>query len=105
MDQSLCSLHPWAVTDTLIKIGESYAQECQLPLEPVFEVYEHLAKLYVKGKWLKKAQDEIANYKKITQTTLDSVNKRFSGNIKAKTLTLGRRTRHVHSHGLHPKKQ
>ncbi len=80
---------PMGVTDTLIKIGESYAQECKLPLEPVFEVYENLAKLYVKGKWLKQAQNEIANYKKITQTTLNSVNKRFSGHIKAKILTLG----------------
>jgi aspartate kinase len=80
---------PMGVTDALIKIGESYAQECRLPLEPVFELYEHLAKQYVKGKWLKQAQTEIANYKKITQTTLNSVNKRFSGHIKAKTLTLG----------------
>ncbi len=80
---------PMGVTDALIKIGESYAQECRLSLEPVFEVYEHIAKHYVKGKWLKQAQTEIANYKKITQTTLNSVNKRFSGHIKAKTLTLG----------------
>ncbi len=80
---------PMGVTDALIKIGESYAQECRLPLEPVFEVYEHLAKQYVKGKWLKQAQTEICNYKKITQTTLNSVNNRFSGHIKAKTLTLG----------------
>ncbi len=80
---------PMGVTDALIKIGESHAQECQMPLEPVFEIYENLAKLHVKGKWLKQAQTEIANYKKLTQKTLESVNKRFSGHIKAKTLTLG----------------
>ena len=80
---------PMGCTDILIKIGESHAQECQLPLEPVFEVYERLAKLYVKGKWLKQIQKELANYKALTQTTLDSVNKRFSGNIKARTLTFG----------------
>jgi aspartate kinase len=80
---------PMGCTDALIRIGESYAQACQLPLEPVFEVYTNLAKKYVKGKWLKQAQDELANYKALTQTTLGAVNKRFSGNIKARTLTLG----------------
>ncbi len=76
-------------TDALIRIGESYAQACQLPLDPVFEVYDKLAGLYVKGKWLKHAKEELANYKALTQATLDAVNKRFSGNIKARTLTLG----------------
>ncbi len=80
---------PLGCTDALIKIGESYAQACQLPLDPVFEVYERLAKLYVKGKWLKQVQEELANFKALTQATLDAVNKRFSGNIKARTLTLG----------------
>jgi aspartate kinase len=80
---------PMGCTDALISIGESYAQACALPLEPVFEVYERLAKLYIKGKWQKQAEDELANYKALTQTTLDAVNKRFSGNIKARTLTLG----------------
>ena len=80
---------PLGCTDALIRIGESYAQACQLPLDPVFEVYERLAGLYVKGKWLKLVQEELANYKALTQATLDAVNKRFSGNIKARTLTLG----------------
>ncbi len=35
---------PTGCTDALIKIGESYAQSCQLPLDPVFEVYEKLTK-------------------------------------------------------------
>jgi aspartate kinase len=80
---------PMGCTDALIRIGESYAQACQLPLDPVFEVYDNLAELYVKDKWLKNAKEEIANYKALTQATLDAVNKRFSGNIKARTLTLG----------------
>jgi aspartate kinase len=80
---------PMGCTDALIRIGESYAQACKLPLEPVFGVYQHLAKLYVKGNYLKQVQDELANYKALTQATLDSVNKRFSGNVKARTLTLG----------------
>jgi aspartate kinase len=80
---------PMGITDALIKIGESYTQACQLPLDPVFEVFDRLAGIYVKGKWLKQAQEELANYKALTQATLDAVNKRFSGNIKARTLTLG----------------
>jgi aspartate kinase len=80
---------PMGCTDSLIRIGESHAQGCGLPVEPVFEIYERLATLYIKGKWLKKAQDELANNKALTQTTLDAINKRFSGNIKARVLTLG----------------
>ncbi|MGD0996582.1 MAG: hypothetical protein ABR909_13805 [Candidatus Bathyarchaeia archaeon] len=79
---------PMGCTDALIRIGESYAQACPLPLEPVFEVYEGLAKAHAKGKWHKQAVTESANYKALTQATLDSVNKRFSGNIKARILTL-----------------
>ncbi|MGD0645387.1 MAG: hypothetical protein ABSA75_10830 [Candidatus Bathyarchaeia archaeon] len=80
---------PMGCTDALIRIGESYAQSTPLPLEPVFEVYERIAKGHVKGKWQKQALNELANYKALTQATLDSVNKRFSGNIKARILTLG----------------
>ncbi len=80
---------PMGVTDMLIKIGESYAQSCSLPLKPVFDIYENLAKQFVKGMHLKSAHEELANYKGLTQTTLEAVNKRFSGNIKARTLTLG----------------
>ncbi len=80
---------PTGITDALIRIGESYAQACSLPLDPVFEVYERLAKAFVKGKWHQQAVEDLANYKALTQATLDSVNKRFSGNIKARILTLG----------------
>lgn len=80
---------PMGITDSLIRIGESYAQGCALPLDPVFKVYEKLAKSYVKGNLLKQVQDELTNYRVLIQTTLESVNKRFSGNIKARTLALG----------------
>ena len=80
---------PMGCTYALIRVGESYAQACKLPLDSVFKVYENLAKLYVKGKWLKQAQAEIAKYRTLTQAALDHVNKRFSGSIKARTLTLG----------------
>jgi aspartate kinase len=80
---------PMGCTDALIRIGESHAQKCAAPLESVFEIYERLAKQYVKGNFLVQAQKEIAKYKELTSATLDAVNKRFSGNIKARTLTLG----------------
>lgn len=80
---------PMGCTDALIKIGLSHSQECGLPVEPIFEIYERLAKQYVSGELLKQAQLEIANYKKQTVKTLESVNKRFSGNAKARTLTFG----------------
>jgi aspartate kinase len=80
---------PMGVTDALMRIGESYAESIPVPLEPVFEVYTRLANAHVKGKWLKQVLGELANYKALTQATLDSVNKRFSGNIKARILTFG----------------
>jgi aspartate kinase len=80
---------PTGCTNALLGIGESYAQSTPLPLEPVFEVYRRIAKTHIKGKWQKQAVNELANYKALTEATLDSVNKRFSGNIKARILTLG----------------
>lgn len=75
-------------TDMLIRIGESYAQSTPLPLEPIFEVYERLVKAHVKGEWRNMAEADLADYKRLTQETLNSVNKRFSGNIKARLLTI-----------------
>jgi aspartate kinase len=80
---------PMGCTDSLIRIGESYAQSTPLSVDPVFEVYERLAKAHVKRKYQKQALDAIADYKALMLTSLDSINKRFSGNIKAKILTLG----------------
>ncbi len=80
---------PMGITNALIGIGESHAQSCGLSLEPVFTVYNNIASLYLKGDALKDAQSELANYKALTQTTLDAVNKRFRGNIRARALTLG----------------
>jgi aspartate kinase len=80
---------PMGCTDALISIGESYARSTPVPVDPVFKIYDYLAKLHVKGKFLKLAQAEIANYKQQTQDALASVNKRFSGNPKAKVLALG----------------
>jgi aspartate kinase len=80
---------PMGSTNELLKIGGSYAQACSLSLNPVFEVYDRLAKAHAKGKWLKQALGEIANYKGLTQATLEAVNKRFSGNVKARVATLG----------------
>ena len=80
---------PMGFTDALIRIGESCAQQAPLPVEDIFQVYTQLAKSHVKDEWLKPALEELANYKALVQTTLDSVNKRFSGNIKARILTFG----------------
>jgi aspartate kinase len=80
---------PMGCTDALIRIGESYAQSAQVPIDSVFNVYEQIAKLNVKPKFLKQAQAEIVRYRKQTQQALASVNKRFSGNLKAKILTHG----------------
>jgi aspartate kinase len=80
---------PMGCTDTLIAIGESYARSEQLSLEPVFKIYDHIAELHVKGKFLAQAQAEVGIYKRQIQEALASVNKRFSGNVKAKILTLG----------------
>ena len=80
---------PMGCTDELIRIGESYAQSTPLSLEPVFEVYNRCANLHVKARYLRQVQAELENYKEQTQEALTSVKKRFSGNIKAKILTLG----------------
>jgi len=80
---------PMGCTDALIRIGESYAQSTPLPVDNVFDVYVNMAKAYVKGKLQKQALDAIAEYKALTLTLLDSINKRFSGNTKARVLTVG----------------
>jgi aspartate kinase len=80
---------PMGCTDALIRIGESYALSEKVPLDPVFKVYNRIAKVNVKGKFLEQAQAEVESYKRQTQQALDAVNKRFSGNVKAKILTHG----------------
>jgi len=80
---------PMGCTDALIGIGESYAQSIQVPIDPVFKVYDHIAELHVEGSYLKQVQAQLTNYKRQTQEALFSVNKRFSGNVKAKILTFG----------------
>ncbi len=80
---------PMGCTDALISIGESYARSEQVPIDTIFKVYDRIAKLNVTGKFLEQAQTEIAGYKRQTQAALAAVNKRFSGNVKAKILTLG----------------
>lgn len=76
-------------TDELIRIGESYAQGVPLSLKSVFNIYQKLAGRYLKGELLKQTMAELANYEALTMKALESVNKRFNGNTKAKVLTLG----------------
>ena len=80
---------PMGCTDELIMIGESYAQSTPVSVSSVFGVYERIAKRYVKGEYLEQALAELASYKARTLEALGAVNKRFSGNVKAKVLTLG----------------
>ncbi len=80
---------PTGCTDKLIQIGESCAQSFQPSVDSIFQIYEHIAKAHVKGKLLEQAEAELAFYKTHTEEALDRVNKRFSGNIKAKVLTYG----------------
>ena len=80
---------PTGCTDELIQIGESCAQSFKASVETVFQIYEHIAKVYVRGELLKHVQEELAFYKTHTEEALGRVNKRFSGNVKAKVLTYG----------------
>lgn len=80
---------PTGVTDALIRIGYSYADGTPLSLEPVFQIYDQLAKTYITEPLRSQALADIAHYKALTQKTLNSVNKRFSGTIRAKILTFG----------------
>jgi aspartate kinase len=80
---------PIGCTDELVRIGESYAQSTPASVDSIFVIYERIAKRHVKGNYLKQALAAIADYKARTLEALDAVNKRFSGNVKAKVLTLG----------------
>lgn len=80
---------PKGYTDTLLRIGESYAQSKPISLDPIFRSYERIARTYVKGVDLKKLLSELMKYWKETENALALVNKRFEGNTKAKVLTSG----------------
>ena len=80
---------PTGITDELIRIGESCAQSGQSSVNAVFGIYEHLAERFVSGNLLKKAKADLAFYKTNTEEALGRVNRRFSGNAKAKVLTYG----------------
>lgn len=80
---------PTGCTDGLIRIGESHAQSIPASSEPIFNIYEDIAQLYVKDEYLVQVKAYLARCKKLTDETLDSVNKRFSGHVKARVLGLG----------------
>lgn len=76
-------------TDELIRIGESYAESKPLLIDKIFNIYDLIAKSHLKGQHLKEVLKDLSKYKARTQDALESVNKRFSGNIKAKVLIIG----------------
>ena len=80
---------PNGFTDKLIRIGESYTQSEQLPLESIFNMYEKLAKKYVKGKYLEQIIGELEKYRRQLEESVALINKRFHGTVKAKVLTHG----------------
>jgi aspartate kinase len=80
---------PLGCTDELIRIGEAAAQSTQASTKTVFQVYQRIAKLHLKGESLDRALNEVAGYEEQTRAALHSVNRRFEGNVKAKVLTLG----------------
>ncbi len=80
---------PNGTTDKLIQIGDSYAQSSPVLLDPVFEVYYNLIRLHVIKRYRNEALKKIDALKSLTFAALKSINKRFSGNIKARILTFG----------------
>lgn len=80
---------PNGTTDRLIQIGDSYAQSSPVLLDPVFEIYYNLIRLHVIERYQKEALKKINNLKSLTLDALKSINKRFSGTIKARILTFG----------------
>jgi aspartate kinase len=80
---------PTGCTDELIRIGETCAQANHSSVNSIFQIYENLAEQFVKGDLAGRARRELAFYRKHTEDALGRVNRRFSGNIKAKVLTYG----------------
>ncbi len=80
---------PNGFTDKLIQLGESCTRSEPLPIDDLFNVYENLAKKYVKGEYLKQAVSELKNYQLQLYDSLALINKRFHGTVKAKVLTHG----------------
>ena len=80
---------PTGCTDELIRIGESCAQTNHSSVNSIFQIYESLAVKYAAEEYLGRAQKELDYFKRHTEEALRRVNRRFSGNIKAKVLTYG----------------
>ena len=80
---------PTGCTDQLIQIGETCAQTNNSSVNSIFQIYENLAVRFVQREHAEQARSSLAFYRKKTEDALGSVNRRFSGNIKAKVLTYG----------------
>jgi aspartate kinase len=80
---------PTGCTDELIRIGESCARSKRYSVNSLFKIYDNLVASYVKEEYREQAQEALDFYKKQTEKALAGVNKRFSGNVKAKVLAYG----------------
>ncbi|MFA5365410.1 MAG: hypothetical protein WC325_09555 [Candidatus Bathyarchaeia archaeon] len=76
-------------TDKLIEIGESCTQSEHFSFDSIFDVYDRLARQYVKGEYLQQALDELQSYRHQLKNSVALINKRFHGTVKAKVLTDG----------------
>ncbi len=80
---------PTGCTDELIEIGEGCAQSNRASVAAVFKVYDDLAQKFVRAEYAERASADLSFYRVQTEDALGRVNKRFSGNVKAKVLTFG----------------
>ena len=80
---------PNGFTNDLIGIGESFTQCEQLSYDSIFNVYNSLAKKYVKETYLTEALSELEKYHMQLDESVSLINKRFHGTTKAKVLTHG----------------
>ena len=80
---------PMGCTDELIRMGEAYAQSTPVSTSFLFQIYQRIAKRYVKSRYLKPCFSELNSLQTIVNEALGSVNKRFNGVVKAKVLTFG----------------
>jgi aspartate kinase len=76
-------------TDKLIEIGESCTQSGSVSFDSIFEVYDRIAKQFVKEEYLQQALTELECYRQQLEGSAALINKRFHGTVKAKVLTDG----------------
>ena len=80
---------PKGVTNQLQEIGKSKALGREYNLNSIFDSYMRLASTYVKNDLLREFRVELDRYRREVEETIQRVDKRFDGLIKARLLTSG----------------